>query len=130
MDDVRLPACRRLFLRVRRLGVRCTGPSRCLPGGGGHLPAFVVPMVAACFDLVVHCRRRPGRPREVEEIRAVGTRGENGVIEASPLFHRVDGDLITGGSEVPAPEKCALAGVCTEQVRECQSRDHDDGSGR
>lgn len=99
-------------------------------GGGGHLPAFVVPMVAACFDLVVHCRRRPGRPREVEEIRAVGTRGENGVIEASPLFHRVDGDLITGGSEVPAPEKCALAGVCTEQVRECQSRDHDDGSGR
>ena len=97
---------------------------------GEPLPAFVVPMVAACFDLVVHCRRRPGRPREVEEIRAVGTRVEDGVIEASPLFHRVDGDLITGGYEVPAPEKCALAGVCTEQVRECLSRDHDDGSGR
>ena len=105
----------------------CTLP---LLAGENISSAFVVPTVAACFDLVVHCRRRPDGHREVEEILAVGTRVENGIIETSPLFHRVDGDLIAIGAEVPAPEKFALAGVGTEQVRECLGRDHDDGPGR
>lgn len=105
----------------------CTLP---LLAGENISSAFVVPTVAACFDLVVHCRRRPDGHREVEEILAVGTRVENGIIETSPLFHRVDGDLIAVGAEVPAPEKFALAGVGTEQVRECLGRDHGDGPGR
>ena len=92
--------------------------------------AFVVPTVAACFDLVVHCRRRPDGHREVEEILAVGTRVENGIIETSTLFHRVGGDLVAAGAEVPAPGKFALAGISTEQVRECLGRSRDDGSGR
>lgn len=105
----------------------CTLP---LLAGENISSAFVVPTVAACFDLVVHCRRRPDGHREVEEILAVGTRVENGIIETSTLFHRVGGDLVAAGAEVPAPGKFALAGISTEQVRECLGRSRDDGSGR
>lgn len=105
----------------------CTLP---LLAGENISSAFVVPTVAACFDLVVHCRRRPDGHREVEEILAVGTRVENGIIETSTLFHRVGGDLVAAGAEVPAPGKFALAGISTEQVSECLGRSRDDGSGR
>lgn len=86
----------------------CTLP---LLAGENISSAFVVPTVAACFDLVVHCRRRPDGHREVEEILAVGTRVENGIIETTPLFRRIDGDLVSLGAEVPAIEKFALSGV-------------------
>lgn len=93
--------------------------------------SFVVPTVAACFDLVVHCRRRADGHREVEEILAIGTRVENGIIETSPLFRRSDGDLVAVGAEVPAPQKFALAGIPTEAVREGLGRpDSDSGLGR
>ncbi|MDH5151125.1 CpaF family protein [Kocuria palustris] len=105
----------------------CTLP---LLAGENISSAFVVPTVAACFDLVVHCRRRPDGHREVEEILAVGARVENGIIETSTLFHRIGGDLVAAGAEVPAPGKFALAGISTEQVRECLGRSRDDGSGR
>lgn len=49
---------------------------------------FVVPTVATCIDVVVHCARdRQGR-RRVEEILTVGSRVEDGVIETSTLFRR------------------------------------------
>lgn len=49
---------------------------------------FVVPTVATCIDVVVHCARdRQGR-RQVEEILTVGSRVEDGVIETSTLFRR------------------------------------------
>lgn len=91
----------------------CTLP---LLAGENISSAFVVPTVAACFDLVVHCRRRADGHREIEEILVVGSRVENGVIETSPLFRRIDGELTAVGSEVPAPEKFALAGVPLDNV--------------
>lgn len=49
---------------------------------------FVVPTVATCIDVVVHCERdREGR-RRVREILTVGSRVEDGVIETSMLFRR------------------------------------------
>lgn len=68
----------------------CTLP---LMAGENISRSFVVPTVASCFDLVVHCTRdRHGR-RYVEEVLAVGTRVEEGLIESSTVFHRVDGRL-------------------------------------
>lgn len=56
--------------------------------------SFVVPTVATCIDVVVHCERdRDGR-RRVREVLTVGARVEDGVIETSTLFQRdADGDL-------------------------------------
>lgn len=56
---------------------------------------FVVPTVATCIDVVVHCERdRDGR-RRVREVLTVGSRVENGVIETSALFRRdTKGDLV------------------------------------
>jgi len=55
---------------------------------------FVVPTVATCIDVVVHCERdREGR-RRVREILTVGSRVEDGVIETSMLFRRdLEGEL-------------------------------------
>lgn len=89
----------------------CTLP---LLAGENISSNFVVPTVAACFDLVVHCRRRPDGHREVEEVLALGTRVENGVIETYPVFRRVDGDLLAVAGEVPAAQKFALAGIPVE----------------
>lgn len=104
----------------------CTLP---LLAGENISSAFVVPTVAACFDLVVHCRRRADGHREVEEILAVGSRVENGIIETSPLFRRAGGDLIVVGAEVPAPGKFALAGVPLDTVQQCLGRASGDDDG-
>lgn len=86
----------------------CTLP---LLAGENISSQFVVPTVAACFDLVVHCRRRADGHREVDEVLALGNRVENGVIETFPVFRRVDGDLTPAAAEVPAAQKFELAGV-------------------
>ncbi|MGW5854955.1 CpaF family protein [Micrococcus sp. NPDC055215] len=69
----------------------CTLP---LLAGENISRSFVVPTVATCIDLVVHCERdREGR-RRVREILSVGSRVEEGVIETSILFRRDrEGDL-------------------------------------
>ncbi|MCY1157726.1 MAG: CpaF family protein [Citricoccus sp.] len=73
----------------------CTLP---LMAGENISRNFVVPTVASCFDLVVHCARdRHGR-RYVEEILAVGSRVEEGIIESSTVFHRIDGQLVLNPS--------------------------------
>lgn len=61
----------------------CTLP---LLAGENISSSFVVPTVASCIDLVVHCARLPGGRRRVTEIMALGRRVENGVIESSPVF--------------------------------------------
>ncbi|MCM3487478.1 CpaF/VirB11 family protein [Kocuria rosea] len=71
---------------------------------------FVVPTVASCFDLVVHCHRdRHGR-RRVSEILAIGNRVENGVIETYPVFAETDGALLAVAAEAPAAWKFERAG--------------------
>ena len=78
---------------------------------------FVVPTVASCFDLVVHCGREPGGTRRVQEILAIGQRVENGVIETSPMFRRIGGmaaELVCTAAEVPSPLKFETRGIGTE----------------
>ena len=60
--------------------------------------AFVVPTVASCIDLVVHCELGRGGHRRVAEILAPSGAATGGVIEASPIFALREGRLeATGG---------------------------------
>jgi pilus assembly protein CpaF len=68
----------------------CTLP---LLAGENISPNFVIPTVAACIDLVVHCRRDSAGKRFVGEIMALGRRVENGAIETTTLFEHIDGVL-------------------------------------
>ncbi|MDO4256029.1 MAG: ATPase, T2SS/T4P/T4SS family [Kocuria sp.] len=85
----------------------CTLP---LLAGENISSAFVVPTVASCFDMVVHCHRAPDGHRCVAEILGVGNRVENGVIETYPVFQLRDGILRAVASEVPAAHKFVRAG--------------------
>lgn len=68
----------------------CTLP---LLAGENISRSFIVPTVASCLDLVVHCVRDRHGHRYVEEILSVGRRVEGDVIETSSLFRRTDGEL-------------------------------------
>lgn len=85
----------------------CTLP---LLAGENISSAFVVPTVASCIDLVVHCTRRADGRREVTEILALGRRVENGIIESLPVFATIDGMLQPRPNSMPAQEKFARAG--------------------
>ena len=86
----------------------CTLP---LLAGSNISSSFVVPTVASCIDLVVHCARMPSGKREVTEILALGRRVEEGIIESSPVFTRLDGQLFVTASSMPAAEKFTQAGI-------------------
>ncbi len=86
----------------------CTLP---LLAGKNISSEFVVPTVASCLDLVVHCARAGDGQRQVTEIMAVGARVENNIIESSPVFRRVEGALQVCATAMPAEEKFAAAGV-------------------
>lgn len=85
----------------------CTLP---LLAGENISAAFVVPTVAACIDLVVHCVRLPNGKRRVGQILSLGRRVENGIIESGMVFETVDGRLAPSASAMPSPEKFAAAG--------------------
>lgn len=85
----------------------CTLP---LLAGENISAAFVVPTVAACIDLVVHCVRLPNGQRRVGQILALGRRVENGIIESGMVFDTVDGHLTVSETAMPSPEKFAAAG--------------------
>ena len=75
----------------------------------------MVPTVASCFDLVVHCHRDAAGRRSVREVLAVGNRVENGVIETYPVFAH-DGDgLRPVAAEAPSAWRFERAG---HRVRE------------
>ncbi|KHL04988.1 CpaF family protein [Sinomonas humi] len=86
----------------------CTLP---LLAGPNISSEFIVPTVAACIDLVVHCTRTSTGHRQVGEILALGERVENGLIETSSVFARVDGALRRSGTGLPKPDKFAAAGI-------------------
>lgn len=96
----------------------CTLP---LLAGENISSSFVVPTVASCIDLVVHCARLSGGQRRVMEIMALGRRVENGVIESSTVFKRVDGSLQLTVSGMPAEEKFAAAGVDVSALLEARA---------
>jgi pilus assembly protein CpaF len=87
----------------------CTLP---LLAGANISSSFVVPTVAACVDLVVHCSRHADGRRQVTQILALGQRVEGGVIETSSVF-AVDasGVLRPNPTALPATEKFERAGV-------------------
>lgn len=85
----------------------CTLP---LLAGENITAAFVVPTVAACIDLVVHCVRAPNGRRSVGEILALGRRVENGIIESGLIFSTVNGRLTASETAMPAPDKFTAAG--------------------
>jgi pilus assembly protein CpaF len=85
----------------------CTLP---LLAGENISSAFVVPTVASCIDLVVHCSRHANGRRQVTEILSLGRRVENGIIESSMVFAMMDGQLQPKANSMPAAEKFALSG--------------------
>lgn len=95
----------------------CTLP---LLAGANISSAFVVPTVASCIDLVVHCVRTASGQRQVTEILALGRRVENGIIESSYVFQRIDGRLEVTASSMPSPEKFARAGFNVAELLEAR----------
>jgi pilus assembly protein CpaF len=85
----------------------CTLP---LLAGDNISSAFVVPTVASCIDLVVHCSRHANGRRQVTEILSLGRRVENGIIESSMVFTVSDGQLLPKANSMPAAEKFARSG--------------------
>ncbi|MCU1532858.1 MAG: CpaF family protein [Arthrobacter sp.] len=85
----------------------CTLP---LLAGENISSAFVVPTVASCIDLVVHCSRHATGRRQVTEILSLGRRVENGIIESSMVFTMADGQLQPKANSMPAAEKFARSG--------------------
>ena len=85
----------------------CTLP---LLAGENISSAFVVPTVASCIDLVVHCSRHANGRRQVTEILSLGRRVENGIIESSMVFAMLDGQLQPKANSMPAAEKFARSG--------------------
>ncbi|MBD1540754.1 CpaF family protein [Arthrobacter sp. IA7] len=85
----------------------CTLP---LLAGDNISSAFVVPTVASCIDLVVHCSRLANGRRQVTEILSLGRRVENGIIESSMIFSTIGGLLEPTANTMPAEEKFARAG--------------------
>ncbi|QCB96965.1 CpaF family protein [Arthrobacter sp. PAMC25564] len=85
----------------------CTLP---LLAGENISSAFVVPTVASCIDLVVHCSRHANGRRQVTEILSLGRRVENGIIESSMVFAMTDGQLQPKANSMPAAEKFARSG--------------------
>ena len=85
----------------------CTLP---LLAGRNIDAGFVVPTVASCIDLVVHCELRRGRRRVVEILAPTGSAAA-GVIEASAVF-ALDGDRLAATGGYPArTAKYAAAGL-------------------
>lgn len=71
---------------------------------------FVLPTVASCMDLVVHCHRDQAGERRITEILGVGTRVEDQMIETTMLFETSDGRLgATGGVGFEHPRLPAAA---------------------
>jgi len=96
----------------------CTLP---LLAGENISSQFVLPTVAACIDLVVHCERTPSGRRHVAEILALGRRVENGVIETSSVFGRRSGELALMPSADLSHHKLERAGIDVADLMEAVS---------
>lgn len=77
---------------------------------------FVVPTVAAAFDLVVHLDLHADGHRQVTEIVALSGRVEGGVVELSPLYSRSGGELQRSDGFPPHPERFDRAGFSLQDL--------------
>jgi pilus assembly protein CpaF len=92
---------------VDALAKLCTLP---LLAGRNIDSGFVVPAVAGCIDVVVHCELRAG-VRRVVEIAAPTGRVVGAAVESVPLFATRDGLLQATGMVPPRVPKFAAAGI-------------------
>ncbi len=91
----------------------CTLP---LLAGENVSHAFVVPTVASCIDLVVHCQTDGQGQRRVREVVAVPGRVEGDVVETAQIF-RSDGDaLVRADGYPPHADRFARAGFDLARV--------------
>jgi len=72
---------------------------------------FVVPTVAGCVDLVVHCAFDAEGRRRVREVVALPGRVEGEVIEVADLFVTRAGQLVRADGYPPHPDRFAQVGV-------------------
>ena len=72
---------------------------------------FIVPTVAATIDLIVFLRVDGHGRRRVEEILAVPGRVEEGQIEATPIFRRLEDRLLWTGHYPSHEERYLAAGL-------------------
>lgn len=86
----------------------CTLP---LLAGRNIDSSFVVPTVAGCIDIVVHCELDRRGQRRITEIIAPSGRVTEGVIEASPIFAMRDGVLTATGGYPSKLAKFRSAGL-------------------
>jgi pilus assembly protein CpaF len=86
----------------------CTLP---LLAGENVTAGFVVPTVASAIDIVVHLDIDDRGRRRTREVVAVPGRVENGVVEATDVFHTQDGALVRGDGFPPHPERFARIGI-------------------
>ncbi|MET1019014.1 MAG: CpaF/VirB11 family protein, partial [Microterricola sp.] len=73
--------------------------------------SFVLPTVAGCIDIVVHCELDRHGARRVAEILAVTGRVVDDQVGAETLFTRRNGDLVALGTAPRKMEKFRAAGL-------------------
>lgn len=86
----------------------CTLP---LLAGRNIDSSFVVPTVAACIELVVHCELDRFGQRRVREIVAPTGRVVDNLVESVTLFRRIEGQLTWTGETPPRLDQFEAAGV-------------------
>jgi pilus assembly protein CpaF len=86
----------------------CTLP---LLAGRNIDSSFVVPTVATCVDIVVHCEIDRAGARRVTEILALSGVVSGTVVEASPIFQLRDGRLTSTGEHPLKSAKFVAAGL-------------------
>lgn len=86
----------------------CTLP---LLAGRNIDSSFVVPTVATCIELVVHCELDRFGQRRVREIVAPTGRVVDNLVESATLFNLVDGQLTWTGETPPRLDRFVSAGV-------------------
>jgi pilus assembly protein CpaF len=77
---------------------------------------FIVPTVASTIDLVVFLRVDAQGRRRVEEVLAVPGRVEEGQIEATPIYRRMEDRLLWTGHYPPHEERFLAAGLDVREV--------------
>ena len=86
----------------------CTLP---LLAGRNIDAAFVLPTVASCIDIVVHCEIDRHGQRRVSEILAPSGQLSGTVLEASSIFRLTGGELVATGSYPTKTSKFLKAGL-------------------
>ncbi|MFZ4894185.1 CpaF family protein [Plantibacter sp. Mn2098] len=86
----------------------CTLP---LLAGRNIDSAFVLPTVASCIDLVVHCELASTGRRQIVEVLAVSGTTTGTLIETSTLFERRDGELVATGRHPIRDDKYRAVGI-------------------